>query len=231
VYQRDLRVLPTYGMALGLWAVEAAGALGAYDATRSLHVSQHLEVRGELPAGGELTMAARVAAAWDKGSATVVDVEVEADAFRAVYGIFLPGVGGWGGERGPSAPKPADRGPAIWEGSYATSLEQAALYRLTGDRHPVHIDPAVAAAGGFERPILHGLCTVAIAVVALAHGVGADPGELRELDARMAAPVLPGDALAIQAWSEGADAPYEFEVGVADRTVVKAGRAAFGGLK
>jgi hypothetical protein len=225
VYERDLRTLPTYACALGLWAVEAAGRLGAYDPTRSLHAAQRLEVRGTLPTSGRVPMTGRIADVYDKGKAALVGIEVEADEFAASYSIFLPGLGGWGGDRGPSA-APAAMPELARTDTFRTGPDLAALYRLTGDRHPLHIDPEVARANGFDRPILHGLCTLGIAVRVLATQVGAHPADLRELDVRLAAPVLPGDTLSVA--SHGAGCAVDFEASVAGTTVLRGGRASFG---
>lgn len=224
VYERDLRTLPTYACALGLWAVEAAGRLGAYDPTRSLHASQRLVMHGSLPASGEVPMTGRIANVYDKGKAALVEIEVGAPVFSASYNIFLPGLGGWGGDRGPAS---AATEPAEWTqtSTFVTDRDLAALYRLTGDRHPVHIDPAVAAANGFERPILHGLCTLGIAARVVAGQVGVHPAELRELEVRLAAPVLPGDSLQIA--SREAAGTVHFEARVGDTTVLSGGKARF----
>jgi acyl dehydratase len=197
VYERDLRVLPTLATALGLWAVESAGALGAYEARNSLHASQRLRLHRELEPEGRLTMRGRISAVWDKGRSAVVEIEVDSDMFSATYSIFLPGMGGWGGERGPSSRAPELK--PTWRRSFKTAPTQATLYRLTGDLHPVHIDPAVAVANGFDRPILHGLCTLGIASREVASALGAHPADLLELDARLTAPVLPGDTLEVLA--------------------------------
>ena len=106
VYERDLRVLPTFACALGLWAVERAGGLGAYDRNRSLHAAQSLELHAPMPRSGSFAARGQVADVWDKGKAAIVDIAVECEVFTVRYGIFLPGRGGWGGERGPSASSP-----------------------------------------------------------------------------------------------------------------------------
>ena len=224
VYERDLRTLPTYACALGLWAVEAAGRLGVYDPKRSLHASQRLTLHGALPSSAEVPMRGRIGAVYDKGKAALVEIEVSAPAFAASYGIFLPGMGGWGGDRGPSAAAKAEV-ELPHRDTVSTSPELAALYRLTGDRHPVHIDPAVAAANGFERPILHGLCTLGIATRVVAGQAGAHPADLRELAVRLAAPVLPGDPIAI---ASGPDADVvRFAADVGDTAVLSGGTARF----
>ena len=228
VYERDLRTLPTYACALGLWAVEAAGRLGAYDPTRSLHASQRLVVRAEMPPGGEIPMTGRIGNVYDKGKASLVEVGVTSPYFEATYSIFLPGTGGWGGDRGP-ATAAADPVPLTNATLVPTSPDLAALYRLTGDRHPVHIDTTVAESNGFARPILHGLCTVGIATRVIAAQVGAHPAELRELQVRLAAPVLPGDILEVLSGTR--DDEVHFEVRVGETTVLSGGRARFGPIR
>jgi len=210
VYERDLRVIPTYACALGLWAVEAAGELGVYDRTNSLHVGQALEVHGPIPVGA-VEMTGRVNDVWDKGRASVVVIDVEAELFTAGYTIFLPGVGEWGGERGPSSPGSEPLEPT-WQGTVGTSREAAVLYRLTGDRHPVHVDPDVSGSLGFDRPILHGLATLGMAVRAVAGGIGAHPAALGSLEARLISPVLPGQDLEVAA-ERGEPVRYEVRAG------------------
>ena len=196
VYERDLKVLPGYACALGLWAVEKTGALGVYDPKRSLHASQSLEMHAELPRSGRFESRGKVVAAWDKGKATIVEIEVSSEFFTLGYSIFLPGVGGWGGENTPAkaAAEAVQLSPVA---EFATSEQQAALYRLTGDLHPIHIDTEVAKANGFERPILHGLCTLGIALREVAQSVGADPSTLKSMSVRLSAPVLPGAQIAV----------------------------------
>lgn len=225
VYERELRALPGYACALGLWAVEAAGELGAYDRTRSLHASQKLVMHQAMPTQGPIASRGRVVNVWDKGKAAIIEVEVSSAVFTATYTIFLPGMGGWGGDRGPASA--AAEEPA-WQPlvSCSTNRDQATLYRLTGDLHPVHIDQAVAAANGFERPILHGLCTLGIAAREVAAAVDAHPAELVELEAKLAAPVLPGDRVEVFAAEPQGD-ECRFEAKVGDVLVLKGGRARF----
>ncbi|MCF8570391.1 enoyl-CoA hydratase [Gordonia sp. HY002] len=225
VYERDLRVLPTYACAIGLWAVEAAGRLGAYDPTRSLHASQALTVHRPLPASGKLPMTGRIGAVYDKGKASMVEVVVESEWFSATYSIFLPGTGGWGGDRGPSS-SGGDWPEPTRTSEFVTDTDLAALYRLTGDRHPIHIDPDVARANSFDRPILHGLCTVGIAARVAAEQTGAHPAELRSLNARLAAPVLPGDTLIVR--SDDVDGVVYFDTVVGETAVLLSGTAEFG---
>lgn len=227
VFERDLRVLPTFGVALGLWASDALGERGFFDVSRALHGSQRLEVFEPLPPAGELELTARVANVWDKGAAAVYEVEVGCRQFRATYAIFAPGSGGFGGERGPSAARDPERAPDA-TATAATTPDQAALYRLTGDRHLIHIDPAAAQAIGQPRPILHGLCTLAVVVRALAGIQGAHPCDLAELSARFSAPVLPGEAIEVSSWNgEGDGDAVRFAAATARGIVLSGGSVRF----
>lgn len=233
VYEERLRVLPTFALTLAQWAPDALGALGAFDVTTAVHGSQHLLVKRPLGASGDITTSARVVRVRDKGSAAVFDVEVSCEHFTATWSVFAPGAGGFGGERGPSAPRRPDR-PAEHTRTVVTHSRQAALYRLLGDRHAMHIDPEAAKTAGMPRPFLHGLCTLAASLLPLADELGVHPADLVELEARFAAPVFPGDRLAVRGWNDarGDDAPgggaVRFEVSAADdRTVLSGGHARF----
>ena len=224
VWERDLRALPSLATALGLWAVEAAGDTGAYDRRKSLHVGQRLRMLSPLPPSGSIEMSGRVDAVWDKGRAAIVEIGVSSPYFDLGFTIFLPGLGGFGGEPGPASAAAEEFTPQV-EVTVDTDDRLALLYRLTGDRHPIHIDPAVAADNGFDRPILHGLCTLAIAAHALGPLVGCHPADLKELDCRFATPVVPGDRLIVRA-TRG-DGAARFDAIIGDRIVLKDGRARF----
>lgn len=228
VYERDLRVLPTYACALGLWAVEKAGDLGAYDRKRSLHASQDLVIHKPLPRDMKITSRGRVEAVWDRGKATIVEISCRTDFFDALYTIFLSGIGGWGGPV-PAAPEADSQSSnsARATRDYATSREQAALYRLTGDLHPIHIDAAVARANGFDQPILHGLCTLGISARLIAEAHAMHPCDLRRLKARLSAPVTPGETVTVT--GEKADQTIHFGARVGERAVIKGGQASFVG--
>lgn len=225
VWENGLRPLPSLATSLGLWAVEAAGDLGAYDRSRSLHVGQRLVVHAAMPPSGEIEMTGQVDTVWDKGRAAIVEVGVRSEYFELGYTIFLPGMGGFDGEAGPKPPDVAAFAPT--HSTLAPTTENLALlYRLTGDRHPIHVDPQTAAANGFDRPILHGLCTVAIAAHSVAKTAGRNPADLSGLSARLAAPVTPGATLSI-ASEEPNDDAIRFEVSVDDTLVLKDGIATF----
>lgn len=226
VYEEHLEVMPTFAVTLGLWAVRAAGLTGAYDPLHTLHVGQHLRLHERLPPAADLDLEARIGAVWDKGSAALVEVAVTSAYFDAGYTIFVPGGGGFGGERGPS-PLREDLGAPDWHTQTVSSPTSAALYRLTGDPHPVHIDPEVARASGFERPILHGLCTLAITTRTMAEAIGADLAALSYLSTRLTAPVYPGDPIEVSAWSRGPG--FAFRAHSGEAVVLDSGQAEFTG--
>jgi len=201
VYERDLKVLPTFALPLGLWAVEAAGELGTYDRSRSLHVGQELSMLRTMPTSGSFDLAGTISNVWDKGSAALVEISVASEYFTTTYLIFVPGVGGFGGERGPSTSGAVSPDPPSWTTKVVTTEDQAALYRLTGDRHPVHIDLELARESGFERPILHGLCTLGTVVLEAARVQGRSPVDLCGLTARFSAPVFPGATIVLSGWT------------------------------
>lgn len=225
VFEERLRVLPTFALTLAQWAPDALGTLGAFDTTTAVHGAQHLTVRRPLPRAGEVTMTARVAEVWDKGGAAVFDVEVASDYFLATWSLFVPGGGGFGGERGPGAPRrpeaAADRRLTL-----ATHPEQAAQYRLLGDRHHMHIDPEAARAAGMPRPFLHGLCTLAALTLPAAGALGAHPADLTDLEGRFSAPVFPGDRLTADVWDDGPGG-LRMEASVHGRPVLTGIRARF----
>lgn len=220
VFEDRLRVLPSFGLTLAQWAPDVLAEAGAFD-NRAVHGAQTLEVHEALPRAGELTLAARVGDVWDKGSAAIFEVIVECRQFSATWSIFAPGGGGFGGDRGPGREAAAERDePRIL--SLPTFPDQAALYRLTGDRHHIHIDPAASARIGQPRPILQGLCTLAAATIPLAEAAQAHPADLTRLSGRFSGPVVPGDLLEVRTWADGA-----FEVRHGGASVIDDGRAAF----
>lgn len=221
VFEDRLRVLPTFALTLAQWAPDALGAQGAFDVTRAVHGSQRLTVLEPLPRSGEVRMAARVGNVWDKGAAAVIEVEVTSDHFQAMWSLFAPGSGSFGGERGPERPD-APAGPPTLTARVPTAPNQAALYRLLGDRHHIHIDPDAAAAIDMPGPILHGLCALAAATLPLAAAADAHPADLVELEGRFAAPMFPGDDLEVHGWDDG-----RFDATSTRGSVIAGGHARF----
>jgi acyl dehydratase len=208
------RMLPTMPVVLGA-DVSVLKRAGEIDWTRLVHASEAVELLAPLPVKGRGTARTRVAEVWDKGRAALVALETEAvdeadqPLFRTRMALFIGGAGGWGGERGPSTTEEAPEGKPDQTVTYVTRPEQALLYRLNGDRNPLHSDPAYAQRAGFDRPILHGLCTYGFAGRAVLHAAaGGDPDRLTALSARFAAPVFPGDTLHIDLWGNDGDVRF-----------------------
>ncbi len=204
------QVLPTMAVVLGGGGVPF-DKLGSFNAALMLHGAQKIELFDIIPPEGEIESTGEIAAIWDKGKGASVDLVSEAvdlatgkPLFRVTMTAFLRGEGGFGGERGPSTHfKLPDRQPdhAV---SYPTRVDQALTYRLSGDRNPLHSDPAFAKMGGFDRPILHGLCTYGFTGRALLHTVcGSDPARFKAMEGRFSKPVMPGDELTVSMWAEG----------------------------
>ncbi|MFD0664257.1 MaoC family dehydratase [Thermocatellispora tengchongensis] len=124
--------------------------------------------------------------------------------------VFIRGEGGWGGDRGPRTTwEEPDRAPDH-KLTYETRPEQALIYRLSGDRNPLHSDPAFAARAGFDRPILHGLCTYGVTGRALLHALtDGDPSRFRSMSGRFTTPVFPGESLTINIWVDDRTARFQ----------------------
>jgi acyl dehydratase len=228
------QLLPTFPVVLPGPRAQVWQAIGPFDWSGLVHGSHSLTRHDVLPVEGKATVVASVAAMWDKGHAAVVVIETDASstAGRPLYTTrgtyFIRGAGGWGGERGPSS-APADyperRADAVV--SYDTSPDQGLIYRLCGDRNPLHSDPSFAARAGFDRPILHGLCTYGFTGRALLESFGSgDPRRFRHLEGRFTAPVFPGERLTIAAWQTG-EGEAVFRTSVESRTVLDSGRYRF----
>jgi acyl dehydratase len=174
-----------------------------------VHGAQEVRVNGPLPSAGSARLTTRITDIWDKGKAAVIWQEGVATApggtelWRVRSSIFVKGEGGWGGTRGEStAVVVPDRAPDA-STAYVVTPQQALLYRLCGDRNPLHADPEFAKAAGFPAPILHGLCTYGIVlreVIDLM--LGGDASAVSGFGARFAGVVFPGETLSIDAWDE-----------------------------
>lgn len=225
----DQRVLPTFPVVIPGGSGSVFGSIGTFNPALLVHGQQSVTLHQELPTDGTASATAEIVAMYDKEKAAVVVVESQATVdgaplYTTRMSAFIRDEGGWGGERGPSGPQnvPPDRSPDH-EITYATSSDQALLYRLNGDRNPLHSDPAFAAMGGFDRPILHGLCTFGFTGRALLHACcDGDPARFQHVEGRFAAPVLPGDDLTIRIWATG-DGEAVFTTSVAERTVIDQG--------
>jgi acyl dehydratase len=205
----QLRVLPTFGNLIG--GRGRSRSLGDFDHASLVHAEQAFTLHRPLPTAGTARSVSRVTGIYDKGSAALVVTEstitdaATGDPLVTTRGsAFIRGEGGFGGSRGPAPAWEMPSGKPDEQVTYRTRADQALLYRLTGDRNPLHSDPKFAARGGFSRPILHGMCTYGYTGRALLHAVcGSDPARFKAMEGRFTRPVIPGDELTISIWADG----------------------------
>jgi len=200
-------VIPVFSTLYGTFSIPGFDV----DPMMILHGEQSLDVLcDEIPTKANVVTRAKISGVYDKGKgalivveATTADKETGKDLFRNEFGIFARGEGGFGGESGPPAGNVApDRAPDA-SVETPTRLDQAVLYRLSGDWNPLHVDPEWTQFGGLDRPILHGLCTfgnVGRAVVAAM--CDNDPTRFRSIKARFSASVMPGETIITDMWKE-----------------------------
>jgi acyl dehydratase len=232
VYEKNLQALPTMAIMLG----QGAGVFldkGGIDYTMIVHGEQRLTVHKPLPATGRMVSLSRLLSVVDKGSAKGALLNVESDVrdrdgtlyATATSTLFCRGDGGFGGPTdGELTLRPVpDRAPDI-EVAIPTLPQQAAIYRLSGDRNPLHIDPAMATHAGFKAPILHGLCTYGIAGRAILRACcDNDPARLASLDVRFSSPVYPGETITTRIWLDGNELSFECVIAERGVTVIKNG--------
>ncbi|MGB1222514.1 MAG: MaoC/PaaZ C-terminal domain-containing protein [Mycobacterium sp.] len=216
------QVLPTFGNVAQSFHMTEAPAVRFpgidIDLSRVLHASESVTVPGPIPPSGRGVAVTKFTEIWDKGKAAVIWSETTVTdpggtlLWSQKRSIFARGEGGFGGDRGPSGSSSApDRAPDL-ELSIPVSPQQALLYRMCGDRNPLHSDPDFAAAAGFPRPILHGLCTYGMTCKALVDNLlDGDVRRLRSYGARMAGVVFPGETLHVCVWKNGDDPQAGFQ--------------------
>jgi len=229
------QAFPTFPVVIGAGkAMSAMGMIGTYNPALLVHGQQSVTLHRPLPVEGSATVQSRVVDMFDKGKAAVVVMAADAKLpdgsplYTTTMSAFIRGEGGWGGDRGPSGAQnePPARLPDH-QVTYQTSVHQAFVYRLSGDRNPLHTDPAFARKGGFHRPILHGLCSYGFTGRALLHTLcGSESARFAHMEARFASPVLPGEALTISVWGTGSGEAV-FTTSVGDRVVIDQGLCRF----
>jgi len=234
-HHRDLRALPFMAVVLGHPGFWLADPRTGVDAVRLVHGEQGIVIHRPFPIGGEVIGRTRVTGLVDKGPGRGALLYAEKLVLDAADGVllatttatvFLRGDGGFGGPSGPvHPPHPTPDTPPDHVVDLPTRPEQALIYRLNGDNNPLHSDPKVAAAAGFPRPILHGLCTLGVVGHALLRTFcNYDPARFHTLDLRFSAPVYPGETIRTEIWNNGA---FQARVVERDVLVVSNGRAAF----
>lgn len=219
---RDIEqeVVPTFGVALALGAGGVTRNIGKVNPAMIVHAEQAIELHRPITPEGSVTITSTLADIVDKRSGALVVTQSEAvdsdtgvAAFTTRSGMFIRGEGGFAAPTGDKSELPATTATGVpeREPDYEVELEtlphQALLYRLSGDRNPLHSDPKFAALAGFDRPILHGLCTYGFTcralVAALCEG---EPSRLTGMAGRFTKPVMPGQTLRVAIWRDGADA-------------------------
>lgn len=207
------QVLPTFGNVAQSFHMTTAPTVNFpgidIELSRVLHASEAISVPAPIPPSGTGVAITRFTEIWDKGKAAVIWSETEvttpdgAPLWTQKRSIFARGEGGFGGDRGPSGTQVApDRAPDL-EIAIPTLPQQALLYRLCGDRNPLHSDPGFASAAGFPKPILHGLCTYGMAAKAITDALlGGDATQVGAYGARFAGVVFPGETLTARVWKE-----------------------------
>ena len=215
VYEKDLKTIPTMATVLGSpgfwWRDPGTGV----DWVKLVHGEQAIRVFKPLPAAATVVAQNRVMSITDKGAGKGVIVVIKREIreqgsgellAEVVHGTFLRGDGGYSAGTGQSDPGPAalpapPDGPAALEVALASMEQQALIYRLSGDYNTLHADPDIAAAAGFARPILHGLCTYGMALHAVLRAVTEyDSSRIRAFAVRFTSPVYPGETVRFELW-------------------------------
>jgi acyl dehydratase len=208
------QVLPTFGNVAQTFHVTKPPTVQFpgidIELSKVLHASEAVIVPGPIPPTGTGIAVSRFTDIWDKGKAAVIWSETTVKApdgtllWTQKRSIFARGEGGFGGERGPSTSSEAPEGAPDFELSIPVSPRQALLYRMCGDRNPLHSDPGFASAAGFPRPILHGLCTYGMTAKALTDLLlDGDASRIGSYGARFAGVVFPGETLRVSIWKRG----------------------------
>jgi acyl dehydratase len=209
-YERELKALPTFAVIPAFPAMMGLSGAVEINLAMILHGEQGFRLEKEIPVKGKLTTQGKVTGVYDKGKGALITIESETKddkgerIFTNTSGVFVRGAGGFGGERGPEAGNnPPDRKPDRSVEMQTLDI-QAALYRLSGDRNPLHIDPNFAKMAGYDRPILHGLCTFGhVGRAVLAEFCDNDPSRLAGMSVRFSGVVYPGDKIITEMWEEG----------------------------
>jgi acyl dehydratase len=223
----ELKVLPTFSVIPGFEAVRPAvqGPGLDYHLSQMLHGEQDLVVHAPLPADASIMTTPCVEAVYDKGKAALAILRADTRTDDGTplctnrFSLFIRKEGGFGGDPSPAQEPWEVTGEPTFEVEQPTLPQQAAIYRLSGDRNPLHIDPAFAKRAGFDSPILHGLCSYGIVCKAVVdHVLDGDTSAVARWSCRFAGSVFPGETLVTRIWRQ--DKRLLVEVLVKDSGVV-----------
>jgi acyl dehydratase len=210
VYERNLKVIPTFAVIPAFPALMGLASGVEVNPVMILHGEQAFTIHKQPATKGRLTTAGKISGVYDKGKGAlaILVTETKDDAgelvFTNKFGVFVRGAGGFGGDRGPEAGNvPPDRAPDKTV-SMQTQLNQAMIYRLSGDRNPLHVDPDFAKMAGYDKPILHGLCSFGhVGRAVLAEYCDNDPERFTGMSVRFSGVVFPGDTITTEMWDTG----------------------------
>lgn len=240
VYEPRLKTMPSMPVVLGSPGFWSRNPDTGIDWIKIVHGEQGLILHRPLPTEGEIIGRSRVTGLVDRGGGKGALMYSEREVFSAATGeklatltstSFLRGDGGYGGPSDPVKQPHAepDRAPDATL-DLATRPEQALVYRLNADLNPLHIDPQIAKAAGFPRPILHGLCTFGTVCHALLRSLcGYDVARFGRMDLRFSSPVFPGETIRTEIWNEPGGAAFRARVVERDKVVVSNGLFRFAG--
>jgi acyl dehydratase len=222
-YEKNLKVLPSFGVVAASSfssRVRQSGDGGdmglgkmpglEFNPAMLLHGEQDIEIHKPLPTAASFKTQGRIADVFDKGKAALVIIENESrdesddPLFTIRMSLFLRGEGGFGGPSGPKAGNVAPERAPDGAVESTTLPQQALLYRLCGDKNPLHADPEFAKMGGFDTPIIHGLCSYGIACKAVVDdALAGDVTKVARYQARFAGVAFPGETYLTSWWKEG----------------------------
>ncbi len=233
------KVFPTIVVLFGFTSSGGRSAMaqaGTYDPRMLVHGEQGIKLVRPIPTSGEVETVDEITGIYDKGKGAVIATKTVgtliADGqplYEATASVYITGEGGFGGDRGPSerANVAPDRAPDQ-EVTVQTRPDQALLYRLCGDRNPLHSDKQFSDVGGFPKPILHGLCTYGFTGRTLLHSLcDSNPERFGGMDGRFTSPVMPGEALTVKMWDEGGGKAIFQTLGQDGRVVLDNGGVTF----
>jgi acyl dehydratase len=235
VYEKNLKPVPTLAGVVA-WGA-GPGAIGM-NYLMVVDGERKIEFHKPMTAEGKVTSSSRVVGVWDKGAGkgavivteTLLKNEAGEPVLTVTGSTFARGDGGFGGpSEGQPEPHETPKRAPDSSVDIRTRPDQALIYRLSGDRNPLHCDPAVAKAAGFPRPILHGMCTYGITCRAVLQTyAGYDPSRFKSHQARFSSPVFPGETITVDMWKDGE--VISFEARIKDRgvTVIRNGKTVLG---